>query len=475
LKTYPQKLPHSQTIATTAARGCAVGAWTRQTPAVRAVGVASRAEQLFPILFFEAYLLASVLVFAFGPVEFSVDNPWKLYSFVLVGQLVIGAGYALGMAGPPRDYCGRLSANEILSVAIVVTIVLTPLTLHYRNYAGISLTEALRDPRAAYMARLESFDGNADTPLLSITRGLLAPVSGLFVPLGILYWRRMDGIRRALWAAGLAGLVAETIYSGAAVHLFDLVLTIPWLLWLRSHHGLAPQEAAQRRQFAVPPAPRKPARSSQRVALLVVSAAILVAGFQYFSYSRRARYNLADNEYPPLTTGWSAERFGVTLPEPVEYPMYMIARYWTHGYDGLAQCLDLPFEWSYGCGHSLFWSRYVGALCGDREVFLERPYPARLEAVSGYRIANYWHTVYPWLASDVTFPGAIVFMGVMAFLLARAWSDALVGANPFAAGFLVQMLMLFFYIPANNGRLSFPEETLTFWGLMVLWLTTRKR
>ncbi|MBV9122201.1 MAG: hypothetical protein JO112_02425, partial [Planctomycetes bacterium] len=108
------------------------------------------------------------------------------------------------------------------------------------------------------------------------------------------------------------------------------------------------------------------------------------------------------------------------------------------------------------------------------DFFYDRCYPARLECTTGYSAESYWHTIYPWLASDLTFPGALVFMGLMAYLLARAWSDSLRGDNPFALGFLAQILLMFYYIPCNNVRLQFAEEIITFWGLLVLWLGTRK-
>jgi hypothetical protein len=106
---------------------------------------------------------------------------------------------------------------------------------------------------------------------------------------------------------------------------------------------------------------------------------------------------------------------------------------------------------------------------------MAKTYPFRLEAETGYRAGNNWHTIYPWLASDLTFFGALAALGVMASLLAKSWGDALQYGNPYAVGFLSQILMLFFYIPANNGRLSYPEETTCFWGLLALWLLSRKR
>jgi hypothetical protein len=45
--------------------------------------------------------------------------------------------------------------------------------------------------------------------------------------------------------------------------------------------------------------------------------------------------------------------------------------------------------------------------------------------------------------------------------------------NPFALGFLSQIMLMFWYIPANNLRLANPEAAFAFYGLLALWLVTR--
>jgi len=259
--------------------------------------------------------------------------------------------------------------------------------------------------------------------------------------------------------------VIDGLLTGAAKGVFDVALIVPWFFWMRIRRERADPRSA---------APSLPAPLKRSL----LAAGALLAAFvviQYFTTSRQARYGLSGDDYPSSTIGWSEPEYGISLPPSVEYPTYMILSYWTGGYCGLAGSLELPFEWCYGCGHSFVLMRYAGYLSPNRDFVYDRCYPARLERSTGYSSENYWHTIYPWLASDLTFPGALLFMGVMAYLFARAWSDSLRGENPFALGFLAQVLIMFYYIPGNNVRLQFSEELLSFWGLMALWLWTRKR
>ena len=119
--------------------------------------------------------------------------------------------------------------------------------------------------------------------------------------------------------------------------------------------------------------------------------------------------------------------------------------------------------------------RYAGKFATDPDFVWNRCYPVRLESETGYEFNHHWHTIYPWLASDLTFPGAILFMGIMAYLLAQSWQDAIRGENAFAIGFFAQLLLMFFYVPANNVRLMYSEESLMFWGLLIMWRQSRAR
>ena len=218
--TYPRVAPGG-TIPTHTAH---LRAWSSPTVRQRSrypALLSSRLVRAAPLLFFQTYLAGSILAFAFGPVVYNIANPLSLYTYVGVGQLAIALGYFFGTTRLPRRYTGFCSARSLLKITILLTVVLLPITLQYRNYGNLGFSEALTDPNAAYMARLKSFEDAANTPLLSATRGILSPLLALFLPMGIVYWRTMQLPWKILWMSGFAGVVALAIFSGAAVGLFD--------------------------------------------------------------------------------------------------------------------------------------------------------------------------------------------------------------------------------------------------------------
>lgn len=409
--------------------------------------------------FFQVYLGCSLLAFAFGPIETSVPNPTLFYAYLIAGQLCLAAGYWLGGRTRPDRCVDSVRWGTMLRWSIGFTLLLLPATLAARNLAGMSITAAILNPGEAYLARLNG-DEDAANFVLSVLRVIGAPVLRALIPIGLVCWPVMSGRLRLAWSAAAIGALCEGVYTGAAIGLFDVVLVAPWMLFLQARYCERSPSPGQRSANGA---------SLGGLLRVVMVAAVLIVGVVYFTHSRQSRYGMSGDEYPPWTTEWSEPTYGVPLPESVEYPIYMIVSYWTNGYHGLAECLDLPFEWCYGAGHSTFLVRRVGGLMGDPSLIWEQTYVARLEATTGYSATEKWHTIYPWLASDFTYGGALVAVGLLGYLLARVWGSALRDRSVLSVALLAQLLLIMYYIPANNGRLSYPEESLAFWGLFVAW------
>ena len=99
-------------------------------------------------------------------------------------------------------------------------------------------------------------------------------------------------------------------------------------------------------------------------------------------------------------------------------------------------------------------------------------YPSRIES-DGWDALGRWSSIYPWIASDVSFPGTIVVVFLIGRLFAIAWFDALSARNPFAFGMVGQFVTMLFYFPANNQTSQFGEGFTAFWVILIVWLLTR--
>jgi hypothetical protein len=147
--------------------------------------------------------------------------------------------------------------------------------------------------------------------------------------------------------------------------------------------------------------------------------------------------------------------------------------YLTPGYYALSLALKEPFVPMFGVGNSMFLGRQAARLLDDPAIE-DMPYPFRIEKY-GWNAIGLWSSIYPWIASDVSFPGVIVVVFFIGFLFALSWQDTLVGTNPYAVVMFSQLVIMLFYFPANNQLLQSGEGLTAFWITLILWLSTRKK
>jgi hypothetical protein len=74
----------------------------------------------------------------------------------------------------------------------------------------------------------------------------------------------------------------------------------------------------------------------------------------------------------------------------------------------------------------------------------------RTEYRTGWPAGQYWATIYPWLASDLTYPGVVVFMVLFGWLFARMWVEGAMKRDTLALIIFGQLAIVVAYIPANN-------------------------
>jgi hypothetical protein len=89
----------------------------------------------------------------------------------------------------------------------------------------------------------------------------------------------------------------------------------------------------------------------------------------------------------------------------------------------------------------------------------------------GYKVGDFWMTVFPWLASDVTFPGTWVVLGLFGFVLARVWESATTDANPWSIAFLGALAHFAFSLPMSNPMQDGSGLTRMI-VLLIIWAVT---
>lgn len=150
----------------------------------------------------------------------------------------------------------------------------------------------------------------------------------------------------------------------------------------------------------------------------------------------------------------------------------ILTSYLSMGYYGLSLCMKLPFEWTYGVGGS----RALTSLLQKIGIngIEEKTYLSRLGDTFGRNGLASWNTIFPWLASDLTYFGVLFYFAVVGYIMAQAWRDVLRYNNAISFLMFSILSIMVFYIPANNQIFHSYGSFVSTICTIILWLFVRR-
>lgn len=422
---------------------------------------------------FLAYFVGTALLYFWGPWTYPMTGgTGPLITFLVAVHVAFAAGYFTGTRGRPRRSRVEIPVERLVLASVLVQLALLLPTAHFNtgqwipnpfaaasNFGGV-YTESL--------ARRQS-----GTPYVNYIRILMAPLIALAVPFGVFYWRRLPRLTKGLFVVSVVGTLLIYMAMGTNVAAGDWMALLPWFI-LAGH--LSRAQPLDRRGWAT--------AAGVQVLSMTLFAGLFSAAMVQRSGSF-AKWGSITSIGAKLDSRAPA---AVAVPKPMAPPAQQpvsptrsatrigadgLAGYVTQGYYGVYLSLQEPFVPCYGVGHSAFLHRQVVRLTGNPR-FLECTYPMRIEK-RGWRASAYWATIYPWIASDATFPGTIVVVFLIAWLSGRVWLDILGGGNPVAVALLGQLLLMLYFFPAHNRVMQMGESVVALSVFLVAWLWTRQR
>ncbi len=385
------------------------------------------------------WLLGTFAAFWLGGLTTLVPSPVKLWAFVLAATGSFAAGYALRIKKyphelPMRDVAALDGAglSRPLRWSSWYYVALGLALLHEYGATGLgSIWESVLHPDMAYAGKFAVYEQQREFGRTSWTiriLTLLGALSTVLVPYLVVFWGRLSARLRALGVFALLVYASYFLFIGTMKGLGDTVVLT----------GGAVMIAMCGRRYL----PRAAGRQRRLLALLMAAG---VAFSLYMAYGQAARTEYFNTESiappNPVVADLVGDRFAAGLAVTVYYP--------THGYLGLAYNLDTPFTWARGLGSSSALASYAEQYFGD-DAGRSLSYPARTESRTGWPAGMYWATIYPWLASDLTFPGAIAFMGLLGWFFARVWVEAVFTKRGLPILLFTQICIMLAYVPANN-------------------------
>lgn len=407
------------------------------------------------------YIALTVLLAVFGPVIYVDFKPVAVASYMACFLVVFALGYAAGIAVkvPGQDHpiegIGRRGL-QVAKLCIAVSFLykcqeLTALLMAAELDVSVSsIGEAYVNAYADYTRGTGIYSVGY---VVSIFFYLPLQVALI---LGIYHFRNLPGTYKVLLIGTIILLVlVHVIGQGKQKQFGDVLIFALSVL-----------------------AVRLGARKERAFSVTLTGLAIGAMGLSVLLLILYSRYSALDidisnvNRFThPLLEYDATHPVFSFLGDTAGFPVAVFCMYLTGGYQGLSLAFDQPFVWTYGVGHSYALTILADKLLG-LPVSVDASYPYRVGAATGWDEAK-WHSVFAWLASDMSFAGALLFFLVVAYLYAQCWKDAAAYGNPAAIMLFAVLNLGLAFVPANNQLLHSPEGYLSVVVLLVAWLSTR--
>ncbi|MFG3554486.1 hypothetical protein ACGGAQ_08860 [Micromonospora sp. NPDC047557] len=410
-----------------------------------------------PLVLALTWMLGTFGAFWLTRLARNVENPGQLCVFVLAATTLFAGGYVAQMsrrvpvvaaASHSTDRIRQVRRLVLASSVYFVVVSLTRLA-EFGATGPQSVWASIEAPATGYVNKFDVYQqGPGSTnPWMSLLFPL-GVLSVALVPLLVVHWRSLPGWLRLAGVVGTATHIAFYLFIGTMKGLGDVVIMLAAAMLIA--------------RASVRNRPR--ARSRRRRALvLVVGAFVLLAIYMVFSHATRATEFGTTGEVVRVNP--AVER---VVGKPMAVGVAAMIGYPTHGYLGLSYNLQLPFEWSRGLGSAPS-AAIVAEQSFGADLSEHPPFPDRTEHEKGWPARMYWATIYPWLASDLTFPGAALFMGLVGWLFAGSWRAAVSSRRVVPTLIFAQLCILLVYVPANNQLGMAPESIVGMATLLALY------
>ena len=410
----------------------------------------------FPGNFFVLYILFTLGLYCFGPIEYAGEK--KIYSalFMLFFLVISRFFYFLGTHVKIDGGRKKLPFNtrKIIRYAIIYAFALQAVLVFQNSLVhGVNISSIFQQSYLSRMAETYTAVEVINTPaswMMSYTGWikLIALVGGSY------YGFSDENKRYKIMYLGLIALIVVNtmLFIGSQKQLIDLVAYIFVPLILR---GIRDRDS-------IP-------KSIYIKVLCTLIVIILLIGTVI-----QSRFSLWQDKFHSqkiISFGHINESNWMykIIPDSVKMSLIQVINYISQGYCGLSLCLELPFVWSKGMGFSFKFMNDISNWFHIPVAQLANSYPVRMQAEFGVKAYSYWHTVFPWWASDFTWFGAILVVSVFVYYWGKSWRELRIFRSLPSVVLFSHLTLFVLYIPCNNQLFQTRESIVSTLVIALIW------
>ena len=419
-----------------------------------------------PLFLFIVYIVFSLLIFIYGPRKYKDFEAFPVCTYLAIFLILFSVGYLAGTNRHLVEASGRFeryseSILRLVRVCIVINFVFVLwMAVSYALQSKLSFSLNMGQNYMNYHLERTGSDGFRATPQ-EVALLFLGFPRLVLMTLGIYYFRFLGAVYKWMLVIFLLLFIFIVVLnSGHQKMLGDIIIYGGSVAFIRIC-----DISSRKRKYLV------------YLGIFCIAVTFVVLMFsQIQRYESIGIFNIEDmntqlsdyNYYKEDHVIFKVfgERAGMGIAA-------LLCGYLAGGYYGLYHCLQMPFVFTWG--FSLFspYSKIAEMLTG-KEV-LSNHYILRMENTLGIRGLAAWHTVFPYLAGDLTFGGVLFFFCLVAFAWGIAWKEILYYRNPVSILFFSMLNLGLLYVPANNQLLWGYDGNIMTCIMVAFWILRHKR
>lgn len=425
-------------------------------------------KNYLPLLIVEIYLLLTLVIFYFGPVEYNIHHPFLLLFLMFAYHACFIFGYLLAYSLHDSKkvliteyefsdtyywwlFCFSFIAIWVGYKNIVMVDGLIPYNFFDNLIRGFS------EPGLVYVERMINLADaqSSSSRLFNVFSIFFAFAKYLFIFYFIYFWTCLSRIKKIISLIYSFLFISAGISAGvnSIIFLFFIFSALSLLVVLY-----------QRRYIHL----RK---------ILIFASLFFLLPMAWFGKIMSERGGGFENFAfaSPLGDIRVISDF-VLSDNPSIFDLFYYAYVWLsfyvcHGYYGFSLIFDLDFNWTYGFGNSEFLQRQFTMITG---VDLA-PFTFQFRNDHIWDKSAQWHTFYGQFANDVGLIGLAFLMFLIGFYFARVWKSIVRIKSFYGMALMPIFGIMFIFFPANNQVFGYIDTFSYFLVLSLLWFFSSRK
>ena len=419
-----------------------------------------------PIIFIEAYLILTLVIFSAGPINYYIEFPLLFWGFIVSYHLFMVLGYIMGTMVSTRMPKKTLLGYQmsIFSIKIIIGLAIVSSIMSMKQFTieqifnpyflFESVLEGLTNPGEAYTAKMLSVGDGGSNKVFNIFLFLIAFSKIICIPVIVLNWTRLSFGLKAIGLFATLLPVISAISNGTNKSVFDF--------FIYYFASLSAVFIYNKIKFGS-------AKFSSYKFFIVLIFMSLIGAFVFFgaTIGQRGGSVVYLENISPLGH-ISLENYTENLDYygNIWYIYTWFSNYLVQGYYGFSLSLGQEFNSTFGFGNSVFLMRQFEFLTGVDLSLLT--YQHKISP--NWNEFAQWHSFYAHFANDFHFAGVAIICFILGFFIARVWIRFLVHSDLTSFLLIPILFLLVIFIPANNQIFGLLDTMSAFAILFLLWI-----